>query len=68
LKTINVPTLVMVGAEDTLTPLSDTESLQRQIPGSLLQVIPRAGHYAAFEQHEAAGKAIRGFLDGLKTW
>jgi pimeloyl-ACP methyl ester carboxylesterase len=68
LKTINVPTLVMVGVEDTLTPLSDAESLQRQIPGSLLQVIPRAGHYAVFEQHEAAGKAIRGFLDGLKTW
>jgi 3-oxoadipate enol-lactonase len=68
LKTINVPTLVTVGAEDTLTPLSDAESLQRQIPGSLLQVIPRAGHYAVFEQHEAAGEAIRGFLDGLKTW
>jgi len=68
LKTINVPTLVIVGAEDTLTPLSEAESMQRQIPGSRLQVIPRAGHYAVFEQHEAAGKAIRGFLDGLKTW
>ena len=68
LKTINVPTLVIVGAEDTLTPLGEAESMQRQIAGSRLQVIPRAGHYAVFEQHEAAGKAIRGFLDGLKTW
>jgi len=68
LKTINVSTLVMVGAEDTLTPLSEAESMQRQITGSRLQVIPRAGHYAVFEQQEAAGKAIRGFLDGLKTW
>ena len=68
LKTINVPTLGMVGAEDTLTPLSEAESMQRQIAGSRLHVIPRAGHYAVFEQHEAAGKAIRGFLDGLKTW
>jgi pimeloyl-ACP methyl ester carboxylesterase len=68
LKTINVPTLVMVGAEDTLTPLSEAESMQRQIPRSRLQAIPRAGHYAVFEQHEAAGKPIRGFLDGLKGW
>ena len=68
LKTINVPTLAMVGSEDTLTPLSEAESMQRQIAGSRLQAIPRAGHYAVFEQHEAAGKPIRGFLDGLKGW
>ena len=68
LKTINVPTLVMVGAEDTLTPLSEAESMQRHIAGSRLQVIPRAGHYAVVEQHEASGKAIRGFLDRLKSW
>jgi len=68
LKTINAPTLVMVGAEDTLTPLSEAELMQRNILGSRLQVIPRAGHYAVFEQHETAGKAIRGFLDGLKNW
>ena len=68
LKSINVPTLVTVGAEDTLTPLTEAELMQRQIAGSRLHVIPRAGHYAVFEQHEAAGKAIRRFLDGLKTW
>jgi len=68
LKTISVPTLVIVGAEDTITPLTEGELLQRQIAGSRLAVIPRAGHYAVLEQHEAAGKLIRRFLDGLKTW
>ena len=68
LRTINVPTLVMVGAEDTVTPLTEAELMHRQIAGSCLEVIPRAGHYAVFEQHEAAGKVIRGFLDGIKTW
>lgn len=68
LKTISVPTLVTVGAEDNLTPLSEAESMQRAIAGSRLHVIPRAGHYAVFEQHEAAGKAIRVFLDGIKSW
>jgi 3-oxoadipate enol-lactonase len=68
LKTINVPTQLIVGNEDVLTPLSEAESIERQIASSCLRVIPRAGHYAVFEQHEAAGRAIRGFLDGLKTW
>ena len=63
LKPVNVPTLVMVGAEDTLTPLSEAEFMQRQIAHSRLEVIPHAGHYAVFEQPELAGKAIRGFLD-----
>ena len=67
-KTINVPSVVLVGSEDVLTPLSEAELTQRQIAGSRLAVIPRAGHYAVFEQHEAAGKVIREFLDGLKSW
>jgi 3-oxoadipate enol-lactonase len=68
LKTINVPALVLVGAEDMLTPLTEAELMQRQIAGSRISVIPRAGHYAVYEQHEFAGRAIRGFLDGLKGW
>lgn len=68
LKTINVPTLILVGAEDVVTPLSEAELMQRQISNSRLAVVPRAGHYAIFEQHEPAGKTIRGFLDGLRTW
>jgi len=68
LKTINVQTLLLVGNEDTVTPLTDAELMNRQIAGSRLEVIARAGHYAVFEQHEAAGKAIRGFLDTIKAW
>ena len=66
LATIDVPTLVLEGAEDTLTPLADAKLMHQQIPGSRLEVIPRAGHFAVFEQRNAAGKAIRGFLDERK--
>jgi len=66
LKTINVPTLVMVGEEDTLTPLKDSEQMQREIPGSQLVRVPAAGHFAAFEQPEFVAKAVRGFLDPLR--
>jgi len=67
LATVDVATLVLAGAEDTLTPPADAEFLHQHIPGSRLEVIPNAGHLAIFEQRNAAGKVIRDFLDGLKS-
>ena len=66
LATVNVPTLVLVGAEDTLTPPADAELIHQHIPGSRLEVIPNAGHLAIYEQRNSAGKVIREFLDDLK--
>jgi pimeloyl-ACP methyl ester carboxylesterase len=37
--------------------------MRQNISGSRLQVIPRAGHYAALEQPEEFGRLLRGFLD-----
>jgi pimeloyl-ACP methyl ester carboxylesterase len=65
LGTINVPALVVVGDEDSLTPVADAQLLQREIPGSKLQVVPQAGHYAIFERHDDLARLIRQFLDGL---
>jgi len=65
LKTINVPTLIIAGDEDTATPLPEAELMKKHIPGSRLELVPRAGHYAAFEQPEYCGKLLRKFLDGL---
>jgi pimeloyl-ACP methyl ester carboxylesterase len=68
LKTINVPTLVMVGEEDTLTPPADSEQIHHGIPGSQLVKVPTAGHFSPFEQPEFAGKELRKFLDTLPRW
>lgn len=68
LKTVNVPALILAGAEDTLIPIADAQLMQSSIAGSRLEVLPRAGHYAVFEQHELAARLIRSFLDGLKSW
>lgn len=65
LKTIAVPTLVLVGEEDVLTPPADAELLHQNISGSRLHRIPRAGHFAAFEQPEETARLLRGFLDPL---
>src|SRR3954462_7237570 len=68
LRTINVPTLIMVGEEDTLTPVKDAEQMQQGIPGSRLVKIPAAGHFPPVEQPAAVAKVLRGFLDELPRW
>jgi len=62
LPTIHVPTLVVVGAEDTVTPPAAAEQLHAQIAGSELVTIPAAGHLSNLEQPEAFQSALARFL------
>jgi 3-oxoadipate enol-lactonase len=62
---LNVPVLVMVGEEDTLTPPDEAEAMARAIPGAWLIRIPGAGHLANLEAPEAFNRALAGFLTGL---
>ena len=63
LKTINVPTLIVIGEEDVLSTVADGEFMRQNIAGSHWKVIPKAGHYAPWEQPELVGKVLRQFLD-----
>jgi pimeloyl-ACP methyl ester carboxylesterase len=63
LKTITVPTLIVIGEEDGLSTVADGELMRQNIAGSQLKVIPKAGHYAAWEQPAAMGSVLRQFLD-----
>jgi pimeloyl-ACP methyl ester carboxylesterase len=65
LKAIDVPTLILVGAEDETTPRADAELMHRDIRGSRVEVVPAAGHYVPFEQPELVARAMRQFLDAL---
>ena len=65
LKSINVPTLILIGEEDVLSTISDGELMRQNITGSQLKVIPKAGHYAPWEQAELVGKILRQFLDDV---
>ena len=67
LRTIDVPTLVVAGEEDTLTPISNAQVMQKNIPGSRLEVIPRAGHYAPLEQSDEFDRILRQFLDQISS-
>jgi pimeloyl-ACP methyl ester carboxylesterase len=65
LGTIRVPTLVVVGEEDVVTPVSDAQALQRGIPEASLESIPRAGHLTNLETPAEFNEAVRKYLSTL---
>lgn len=65
LAAIQVPTLVVVGSEDAITPLAAAEVLVAGIAGAKLTEIPGAGHLSNLEQPLAFNAAVRAFLQTL---
>jgi 3-oxoadipate enol-lactonase len=65
LPAISVPTLVIVGEEDAVTPPPLSAAMAAAIPGAELVVLPRAGHLSSLEQPEAFNAALLRFLDRL---
>ena len=63
--TIDVPTLVLVGDEDNITPPALSSELAGLIPGSRMQLIEAAGHLANLEQPLAFNTAIDEFLSEI---
>lgn len=59
---INVPTLILVGEEDSITPPALSQELADHIPGSRLERIAGAGHLANAEQPDAFNNAVESFL------
>jgi len=60
---ITVPTLVMVGDEDIVTPPAASEFLAEQIPGASLIRIAQAGHLTNIEKPAEFNAALRSFLE-----
>lgn len=65
LKTINVPSLIVTGDEDQMTGVSEAQLIHKEIPGSQMKVVAKAGHYSPWEQPEEVGRLVRQFLDSL---
>jgi 3-oxoadipate enol-lactonase len=62
---ISAPTLILVGREDVITPVADSESMHREISGSQLRVIENAGHVVNLERPEEFNLALSGFLKAM---
>ncbi len=57
-----MPTLVIVGRDDALTPPATAEKLTAGIPGARMVIIEKAGHLSNLEQPEGFNRAVREFL------
>ena len=50
---VDVPTLIVVGEEDVLTPPKESHAMNERIPGSRVEVIAQAGHLSNMERRAA---------------
>ena len=62
---ITVPTLILVGSEDPITPVADSEKMNQSISGSRLVVLEKASHVSNIEQAEQFNKELERFLRQL---
>ena len=65
LQNITVPTLVIVGDADQLTPPEFAREMASGLPNATLSVVPDAGHMALAEQPDATNAALLAWLDRL---
>jgi 3-oxoadipate enol-lactonase len=59
---ITVPTLVLVGSQDAITPPEEAERMAAAIPGARFEVIEGAGHLSNLERWDAFNAALAAFL------
>jgi pimeloyl-ACP methyl ester carboxylesterase len=70
LASITVPTLVLVGEHDVLTPPADAQAMLARIPahaGARLETIEGAGHASCMERPAAVTHALADFLATFTT-
>jgi pimeloyl-ACP methyl ester carboxylesterase len=64
LVSISVPTLILVGDSDPLTPPDRSEEMAAAIPGARLVVVPECGHASTLEQPQAVNRALVEWISG----
>jgi pimeloyl-ACP methyl ester carboxylesterase len=59
---VSIPTLVMCGRQDPVTPLADHEAMAARVAGSRLRVIEDCGHLSTIEQPQEVDRALADWL------
>ncbi|KQX49582.1 MULTISPECIES: alpha/beta hydrolase [unclassified Streptomyces] len=65
LTTVSVPALVVVGRDDSYTPVADAEGMHALLPDSTLAVIERAAHLPNLERTEEFDAVLESYLRSL---
>ncbi len=66
LSAIYIPTLIICGREDVVTPLAQSEFMHNNIQGSILKIINHAGHVSNLEQPDEFNKHLNDFCNSLR--
>jgi pimeloyl-ACP methyl ester carboxylesterase len=67
LGSIAIPTLVLTGENDVISPPAEAREIAQALPDAQLEVIHAAGHLAPYENPAAVNKAILRFLERLDS-
>lgn len=62
LQSLNVPTLIACGDQDTWAPLAQHQAMHALAPHATLAVIPQAGHMAPMEQPQTVVEVLVGWM------
>jgi triacylglycerol lipase len=63
LDTINIPTLILWGENDTITPLADGKYMHEHIKNSKLFIVSEATHKLPYEKPQEFADAVLSFLE-----
>jgi 3-oxoadipate enol-lactonase len=62
LTSVRIPTLIMVGEHDAITPPEASQAMHERIAGSQMQIIPNAAHMSPMENPEVVNHYLLEFL------
>jgi non-heme chloroperoxidase len=64
---ITLPTLVLFGRDNKLTPPEAGEYIARNIPGARLQIFEQSGHVPFYEEADAFNESVRAFVTQVQS-
>lgn len=64
LSAITIPTLIIIGEHDKLTPIEHSQKMKSAIPNSKLEVLKNSGHISNIENPGVFNKVLNDFLSG----
>ncbi len=67
IQNINLPTLVVCGDQDTMTPVKYADYLSENIPGAKKVIVPGASHFVQLQKYKQVNASIEEFVASLKN-
>ena len=67
IQNINLPTLVICGDQDTMTPVKYADYLSENIPGAKKVIVPGASHFVQLQKYKQVNASIEEFMVSLRN-